>query len=722
MGTGGRLPRIDTGRPSPKEGSRERFPTQANAGVSRRAFAAKTIRNLGLIWLAQRVIGSHRFLGPGDSKLTSALASEAVIDFRVLPNRTGWGPMWCLYHYGRFWNVRGGRAELRIPGGLASTAPAQPMPVFFLDHDCGDSIQRLTFRVTNPAMRPGLLFRCQGPHSYYAVTAEGNHLVLARYERTSRAIIRRAETGRLGSANWYQLLISVSGKRIRAKLWRVGSRSPGWQLDAGLGDQYRQGANGVLVVHPQNLRQGSLFLRRFSVKSPETFGPTPPKISLALTGTPVRRPDGSVQVALRAASAFPATIKFEWTNDVSWTGDIQSSPELDAKVGPRTVTHSVVIPPGRDLFWRARAESASTGEGTTSSVKSLQPHRQGRGVVIAAASCAQLWRKPSYQGIQRAVEAGGGLLDAFVYQGDLGYAQNSFRSCYKLAPDFFADRFFRFLGDPYFTDLRNRMPVSFTIDDHDYGANNGSASDILPWTVGLWNKFHADPSQSGYYDFRLGDVHCLTLDGRRYSDSPLKPNGPGKTKLGDNQFSWMRGILETSDAKLFVIFSADIFASRKGSLDCFLFGWPHEYRKVMTVFMNAQLRGKRVVVVSGDAHGLRLHYHRDPQGRPEARGLSIVEFIACGLEARTWSGAESGDQTLDASRNVSGTSGLGLITIDPPSAASRKVTLRAIASHPEDPLDLFEPLHIPFEPVAGGEAAPAMALARPSSARRVGHE
>ena len=126
------------------------------------------------------------------------------------------------------------------------------------------------------------------------------------------------------------------------------------------------------------------------------------------------------------------------------------------------------------------------------------------------------------------------------------------------------------------------------------------------------------------------------------------------------------------------MYSADIFASRP-NLDCFLFGWPDEYRRLMTAFMDAQLRGVRVVILSGDAHGLRIHHHPDPAARAQAAGLSIVEFVCSGLSPRSWDPATADDQTLDPQRSAMLHRGLGMIDIDPAGTPGRSVTLRAIS-------------------------------------------
>jgi hypothetical protein len=133
-----------------------------------------------------------------------------------------------------------------------------------------------------------------------------------------------------------------------------------------------------------------------------------------------------------------------------------------------------------------------------------------------------------------------------------------------------------------------------------------------------------------------------------------------------------------------VVFSGDTFGSRvnprNGRIqhDNYVYSWPHEYRRVLSAFMDAQLRGKRVLIVSGDCHSLRIDQHPDPEGRAEAAGIRITEFTCAGIRCELWSGAAPGDPNVDRARYRLNVSGAGLIEIDPPGAAVRTVTLRAI--------------------------------------------
>jgi hypothetical protein len=344
----------------------------------------------------------------------------------------------------------------------------------------------------------------------------------------------------------------------------------------------------------------------------------------------------------------------------------------------------------------------------------VQPYAGPGPLVLLAASCAQITGPPPNAGYARLLEAAPVVPSALVYQGDIGYPNNRTEACYAAAPDYFADRFGRLLADPAWARLRAAVPVGFTMDDHDYGPpNNADRTTVEPWTWHLWNRIHADPSPDGYFDFRMGDVHCLTLDGRRYCDPITTPDGPAKTKLGLRQLAWLHRTLERSDAAMFVVFSADIFASRynprdhRPNDDCFGSGWPDEYRRVMALFMDVQLGGRRVVVMSGDAHGLRIHYHPDPLGRPRAEPLSVVEFICSGLRPGLYAAADPADRTVDPRRHLIGHPGAGMLVIEPPGSPGRSVTLRAINVDRARPPDAFPPLRLDYAPGNDRRAAAA---------------
>jgi PhoD-like phosphatase len=652
-------------------------------------------------------------------RLTGGSAPEPVLhraahrytrDFAgALPGR-GWGAGWEALHDRRV-SIASGAAVFAVPRGLAGTAADQPMPVHLLDHGCADPEQLATFSITHETLRPGLLLRSNGPFAFIGVTAEGGRLVAAAYGRERRHVLAERPAVSVTAGASAHLRVRAHGTRLRATLWHEGDTEPAPQLDIAVAAG--QGGCGVLLVHPRDLRPCRLELRRYALGSEAPFAPTPPYPVMAMSGIPQVDANGDGEALVRVWSAFPATATIEWGRDPSLANPVTTPP---ARLGRPPYTHAARIPfaGGAPRYWRATLRSDSSGATVRTAAQRVQTYAGPEPLVLLAASCSQLTGPPPNAGYARLLEAAPAVPSALVYQGDIGYPNNRAEACYASAPDYFADRFGRLLADPEWARLRALLPVGFTMDDHDYGPpNNADRTTVEPWTWRLWNRIHADPSPLGYFDFRMGDVHCLTLDGRRYCDPITAPNGPAKSKLGSKQVAWMERILATSDAAMFVVFSADIFATRYNPRDhtpnddCFVTGWPDEYRRVMTRFMDVQLDGRRVVVLSGDAHGLRIHYHPDPLRRPGAGRLSIVEFICSGLRPGLYAAAVPTDPTLDPRRHVIGRPGAGMLIVEPPGSPGRSVTLRAIAVDRAQAPDAFPPLRLGFEPGDDRRAAAA---------------
>jgi hypothetical protein len=79
------------------------------------------------------------------------------------------------------------------------------MPVFLLDHNCAAVRQRITFSVSDETLRPGVLLQGVPPHRFAGVTIEGEHLVLARYGRTGRTVLKSVRVGSLQPMRTYNL-------------------------------------------------------------------------------------------------------------------------------------------------------------------------------------------------------------------------------------------------------------------------------------------------------------------------------------------------------------------------------------------------------------------------------------------------------------------------------------------------------------------------------------
>ncbi|HSS53509.1 MAG TPA: alkaline phosphatase D family protein [Gaiellales bacterium] len=608
----------------------------------------------------------------------------------------GWGPRWVPLQGPLM--VTAGRAVLTVPAGVHTTAADQPMPVQLLDAVHADGAQRLEFAVTDASLRPGLLLRSTGPHAFVAVTIESGRLVIAEYAFDGRRTVAIQDTDPLAAGARHVLDVRYQGGRVWARAWRGDGPEADWQVSGPVAAV--AGNPGVLAVHPLSLRPCRLEVRSHTVATDTQPQPTSPVAPVLISGIPSPRLDGAHDVRMRVWSAYPARIRFEWSVA---GGGFEHSPEQVVDGFPLTALHQIRADGG--VRWRVRLRSLTGAAETVTPLQDVRLTGHAGGLTLLGASCYKLIGPGRNQGYRRLLEAATRTPAAMVFEGDFGYAGNFNDGSYSRSPAFFADRFQRFLADPGFVAMRQRVPVGFIMDDHEYGPdNNADRTTLLPWTWQLWNQISADSERRGYFDVRAGDVHCLTLDGRRYCDPAGGPNVPGKTKLGIEQRTWMERILRTSDAAMFVVFSGDAFGTRvnprngRVEHDNYIYSWPHEYRRVLSAFMDAQLRGKRVLIVSGDCHSLRIDQHPDPQGRPEAAGMRITEFTCAGIRCELWSGAAPGDPNVDRSRYKLNVSGAGLIEIDPPGAADRTITLRAIDATAGRPLDTWQPLVLPFKP------------------------
>ena len=649
---------------------------------TRRAFIATAATAVGLIGL---------------KRYTGDIHKSSAFDFGSPADASSWGKDWFSTHYERRQGVEHGRAFLTLPEGLPTTAPDQPVPIFQLDHDCRTFELRLMFTVDNPTLRPGLLFAGRGAHDYLAATVEGDQLVLSQFGRASRRVLAKAPIHAMRAKALHDLRLSLRGTRLEATLIESGRTQ---RLVHEFDIIPIRGAVGVLAVAPTNLSAATLEVSRYEVHS-ERLSDTPPLATYLISGPPYIEADQRL-VRLRVGTSIPCEVRFEWANDRS-LADARSSNWISAAAPPFTATTQIAVNSSAPTYWRAQLRSISSQKTTMTPVHTIPAPPTGAPLTLVAGSCVEFYdERPTY-GYRRLLAASATPPAMMVYQGDLGYANNRYHSCYAAAEDFFADRFIRFLADPLFAELRRTVPTGFTLDDHDYGPrNNADRTDAAPWVPPLWKRVGADPTSLGYYDVVLDDVHCLTLDGRRYADPITTENSAAKTKLGLRQRDWLERTMASSPASLFVIFSADIFASRytvPGSTnipDCFSSGWPDEYRYLMALFYRHQLGGKRVLILSGDAHSLRIHYHPRPDG--QASHDSVVEFICSGLRPRHWFGAATGDPTVDPKRNVIGKAGAGMLAIAEATVGDRSVTLRAISGEAAGVTDLFPPLTLPFRP------------------------
>ena len=145
-------------------------------------------------------------------------------------------------------------------------------------------------------------------------------------------------------------------------------------------------------------------------------------------------------------------------------------------------------------------------------------------------------------------------------------------------------------------------------DDHDFGLNDcipGPEINKPAWKRRVWEIYKqnwVNPSYGGgskqpgcWYDFKLGDVHFMMLDGRYYRD--LK----GGSMLGQAQKEWLKKTLSESNGTFKIIaspvpFSPNIKPGSKDPWD----GFPEERAEIFSWIKNKKIEG--VFLVAADRH------------------------------------------------------------------------------------------------------------------------
>lgn len=173
---------------------------------------------------------------------------------------------------------------------------------------------------------------------------------------------------------------------------------------------------------------------------------------------------------------------------------------------------------------------------------------------------------------------------------------------------------------PEFAAARKAFPFLATWDDHDYGLNDGgadfphraAAEDIFREFFGFPEK---RPGGGIYHSRTIGPggrrVQIVLLDTRSFR-SPLRRKGddfphwgryapdetPGKTMLGDAQWSWLEGVLREPAEVRLIVSSIQVLAEghgfeRWGNL-------PLERQRLLDLLTSTGAAG--VVLLSGDRH------------------------------------------------------------------------------------------------------------------------
>jgi alkaline phosphatase D len=230
---------------------------------------------------------------------------------------------------------------------------------------------------------------------------------------------------------------------------------------------------------------------------------------------------------------------------------------------------------------------------------------------------------------------------------------------------------------PGMAKLRETVPHLATWDDHDYGKNDAGAEfagkqAAQKQFVQFWNIPATDPraSRDGVYHAQTygnpgQQVQVIVLD-TRFFRSDLKPTDvkgaagkerylpddtPGKTMLGEAQWTWLADRLrEPADLRI-IVSSIQVLADghgweRWGNL-------PLERKKLYDLI--AETKAEGVVMVSGDRHISALY--TQSEGTP----YPLYELTASGLTQYFATNTEAGPNRLGT---VYGRQSFGTIDID----------------------------------------------------------
>ncbi len=174
---------------------------------------------------------------------------------------------------------------------------------------------------------------------------------------------------------------------------------------------------------------------------------------------------------------------------------------------------------------------------------------------------------------------------------------------------------------PGYKQLRNKVKLLGTWDDHDYGLNDGGVEfEAKAESQQVFLDFLNVPKQDARrlregvyhsYDYEGigGNVRILILD-TRYFRSPLikdtltqkryTPDLSGQgTMLGEQQWKWLKEQLYSSKADFNLIVSSIQFLSGEHGFECWA-NFPSEVSRMEELVANSGAKG--VIILSGDRH------------------------------------------------------------------------------------------------------------------------
>ena len=171
--------------------------------------------------------------------------------------------------------------------------------------------------------------------------------------------------------------------------------------------------------------------------------------------------------------------------------------------------------------------------------------------------------------------------------------------------------YYRRQSQPEWSKLAKQVPIYAIWDDHDFTTNDGWGGPAIAdpaWKPEVWKIFKENwdnPAYGGgekqpgcWFDFRIGKVHFIMIDGRYYRESP-KTDHP--SMLGPVQMKWLKQKLKETPATFKVICSNVPMAPnvKPGSKDTWD-GYKEERQKIYEIIASEKIPG--VIILSADRH------------------------------------------------------------------------------------------------------------------------
>lgn len=592
-------------------------------------------------------------------------AFESVFSDTFDGDGVGWGDDWTNVRYEATWKRANGSGI--VPVELAPKRAIEEdarqteymgFPLVVPGHSADDVRVTCNVALDGP-VEAGVIARWRHDEAY-ALLLRGGEVLLCRYSVKDRQDLQRKKFE--GGRGSLKLTLTVIGGTVTGT---VSGPQGNIKLRGEDAEPLPLGAAGVVVNPRSNEKGGAGVFKNFEISSRGGSAPLEPTFIYRFAGGMVTTSDG-VDVRLAARTVLPNRVFFEVAENEDFDDSLQS-PSYEAQGKWGSVRHVVTgLKPGTKYFWRPFtqrevAPGSDRPETIYGRTASFRTPASGTAVKFAFGSCTS-GRTTDYSSFSTAATF---EPEFYLHAGDWGYANlNSL----KHGPDHFQSRWSRMLRVPEMRPLLDATPLMFWQDDHDYQADNGWAETIAPYTVGAFDEFHANSTDT-YFDVRWGDVHIWCLDCRLFATDPAAPDGPDKSRIGADQKAWLKEGMTASDAPLRIVASGMAF--RNKVLDDA--GWHSTYayeRDELLKFFSEL--PSTTFILSGDSHGHRLIHHFEFG--------ELYEVTASGTDfpptAYWGQGNNDPEHTLE---NITDRTGFAVIELDAPGPL-RTVGIKSIAS------------------------------------------